>query len=130
ATVTGPAVTVTATHTPTSAPTSAGPGDLYTTPGHHNVNGRSWFTKCEPYSQTFRCRTDIWASQVQVVDGAPRWVHGWVFNNLTYLPIAKAVWGNNPLATDTAWTAADGRKWYTECGTATTGSNACRSYTW
>ncbi|MGD8216445.1 beta-N-acetylhexosaminidase [Aestuariimicrobium sp. Y1814] len=135
-TVTAPPTTATGepttspTSEPTSAPTSDGPVDLYTTPGYHNVNGREWFTECEPYSQTTRCRTDIWASQVRVVDGEPRWVHGWAFNNLTYLPLDRSVWGDNPLANNTAWTAEDGREWYTECDTATTGANGCRSHIW
>ena len=28
------------------------------------INGRTWFTTCEAYSQTERCRTDIWATTV------------------------------------------------------------------
>ncbi|GAB3821199.1 hypothetical protein GCM10028820_28980 [Tessaracoccus terricola] len=129
-----PTVTQTVTAKPTqpsqSAEPTAGPVDIYTTPGYHKVNGREWFTSCEPYSQTQRCRTDIWASQVKVVDGTAQWVHGWVFNNLTYLPIARSVWGDNPLAHNGAWTATDGRRWTTECDNATTGRNGCRSYVW
>ncbi|MBB1510606.1 hypothetical protein [Tessaracoccus sp. MC1756] len=128
----GRTVTVTATPTRTTS-TSAAPSvpvDVYTTPGHHAVNGREWFTRCEPYSQTTRCRTDIWAHQVKLVDNKPQWVGGWAFNNLTYLPMDRATWGGNPLANTGAWTSPDGRRWSTECGTATTGRNACRSFIW
>src|SRR5690606_32586815 len=130
-------VTATATGRPTTTPSvtvsarpTLTPVDVYTTPGKHDVNGREWFTTCEPYSQTFRCRTDIWASTVQLVDGRPTWVTGWAFNNLTYLPSDRGLWADNPLGRETAWTAADGRRWYTECDTATTGRNGCRSYIW
>lgn len=51
-----------------------------------------------------------------------------VFNNLTYLPMKRATWGSNPLANNVRWTAADGREWATECDTARTGRNGCRSY--
>ncbi len=40
-----------------------------------------------------------------------------------------AQWGSNPLANSGKFTSA-GRQWRTECDTATTGSNACRSYIW
>lgn len=52
----------------------------------------------------------------------------WAFNNLTYLPAERSLWGANPLANTGAWTASDGRRWRTECGTAATGRNGCRSY--
>ena len=55
---------------------------------------------------------------------------GWHFNNLTYLPkMTRAQWGSNPLANTGAFTSA-GRQWRTECDTAATGNNACRSYIW
>lgn len=38
-------------------------------------------------------------------------------------------WKNNPLGKAGTWTANDGRQWRTECDTAATGRNACRSYT-
>lgn len=127
-----------ATQQPSKSP-SAAPGkptlppgtDLYTTPGKHHVGGRDWFTKCEAYSQTFRCQTDIWATTV-LRDGAGyEQVTGWVFNNLTYLPMMTRVqWSDNPLGYKTAWTAADGRKWYTDCDSSVTGRNGCRSYVW
>ncbi|RMB62472.1 septal ring lytic transglycosylase RlpA family protein [Tessaracoccus antarcticus] len=47
---------------------------------------------------------------------------------MTYLPSGKAAWKNNPLATNKQWTAADGHRWKTECNTAATGKNGCRSY--
>ena len=100
-----------------------------TPPGLHNVNGRKWFTACEPYSQTVRCRTMIWATQVTQVGGVFRQSNGWVFNNLTYLPrMKRAEWGVNPLAVTGSWTSADGRRWRTECDTALTGRGGCRSF--
>ncbi len=120
--------------TPTSSPTTrptSGQTDLYSTPGHHNVNGRQWFTTCEPYSQTIRCRTSIWATQVTYRNGAyvPR--TAWYFNNLTYLPYMKrSQWLENPLGHAGQWTATDGRKWRTECDTPVSGGNGCRSWVW
>ncbi|NHB85411.1 hypothetical protein G7085_14435 [Tessaracoccus sp. HDW20] len=38
--------------------------------------------------------------------------------------------GGQPLGHTGAWTATDGRRWRTECDTAVTGRNGCRSYTW
>lgn len=125
------------TPTPTPTPTpSVKPGFTpsapYTLPGLHQVNGRTWFTKCEKYSQTDRCRTDIWASAV-VKDAQGRYTvtKGWVFNNMTYLPyMTRAQWAGNPLGYANTWTSTDGRKWATECDTASTGGNGCRSYMW
>lgn len=94
--------------------------NVYLTPGTHNVNGRLWKTSCEAYSQTKRCRTEIWSS-------------GWVFNNLTYAPSARVLWKGNPLGGNgvvgakVSWVSS-GRKWRTECDTAATGRNGCRSY--
>lgn len=118
---------------PSSTTSTEGPGqaDLYSTPGLHQVNGRQWSTKCEGYSQTMRCRTDIWATQVRYDKGRLVKENGWFFNNLTYLPQMKRdQWTGNPLASTGSWTAADGRKWRTECDTATTGGNGCRSSVW
>src|SRR5699024_9601422 len=99
----------------------------YTLPGNHLVSGRQWFTTCEKYSQTERCRTDIWATTVvKDANGAFKVTQGWAFNNLTYLPfMTRAAWGANPLANTGSWTAADGRQWRTECDTAATGRNGC-----
>ncbi|GAB3812183.1 hypothetical protein GCM10028820_04680 [Tessaracoccus terricola] len=109
----------------------AKPGDLYSTPGFHNVNGRWWYTECEPYSQTIRCTTEIWATSVKVEGGRFVQTNGWVFNNLTYLPhMTRAQWANNPLGVAGEWTAADGRRWKTECDTAQTGRDGCRSWAW
>lgn len=105
------------------------PQDIYTTPGYHNVNGRQWFTKCEPYSATSRCWTSIWSTQVTHKGGNTFHSEtGWFFNNLTYLPAKRSLWAGNPLGHTNTWTAADGRKWYTECDTPKTGGNGCRSY--
>ncbi len=125
--------TATATVTATSAstaPTTPGPVDVYSTPGFHNVNGRSWYTRCEPYSQTTRCYTEIWGTQVSKVGGTYVQKTGWVFNNLTYLASPRALWVGNPLGRNGAWTDANGTKWRTECDTALTGGNGCRSFMW
>ncbi|MHA7862262.1 S8 family serine peptidase [Tessaracoccus sp. Y36] len=119
--------------TPTKKPTTAAPKpevrDVYNTPGLHMVNGRQWFTACEPYSQTVRCRTMIMATTVTAKAGVFTQTNGWVFNNLTYLPrMTRAQWGTNPLARNGAWTSADGRRWRTECDTAATGRGGCRTY--
>ncbi len=103
------------------------PFDVYTTPGTHNYNGRVWNTTCEKYSQTTRCRTDIDATQVKVVGGKYVHVKGRAFNNLTYLPSPRSLWKDNPLGRKGAFTK-DGRKWKTDCDTAQTGRNGCRSY--
>lgn len=104
---------------------------VYTQPGDHLVNGRYWRTECEMYSTTVvRCSTDIWATSIVNYKGRYIAHNGWVFNNLTYLPSNRADWGDNPLATTGEWTAADGRKWRTECDTANTGRGGCRSWAW
>ncbi len=117
-----PTATVTATLPPTPL------DDLYSTPGYHTVNGRKWFTTCEKYSATSRCRTSIYATTVSHENGKFVLRNGWVFNNLTYLPSPRSLWKNNPLGSTGSWTATDGRKWRTECDTAVTGRNGCRSY--
>lgn len=104
--------------------------DIYVTPGYHDVNGRLWHTVCEPYSQTERCRTEIWATQSSLQGGKVVTETGWVFNNLTYKPSARSLWKSNPLGNNGEWTAVDGRHWRTECDTAKTGRNGCRSYTY
>lgn len=105
------------------------PVDVYTTPGTHHVNGRDWRTTCEPYSQTTRCETMIKATQVTQVNGRFVSKMDWTFNNLTYKESPRALWKGNPLGENKSWTAADGRKWRTECDTAATGRNGCRTYT-
>ncbi|RMB61570.1 M23 family metallopeptidase [Tessaracoccus antarcticus] len=108
--------------------------ELYTTPGQHTVGGRAWKTTCEPYSQTQRCRTDIWASQVTGSRGSFALQEGWGFNNLTYVESPRELWADNPLGNKNdvngGWTAADGRKWRTDCDSGATGRNGCRSYVW
>ncbi|SHJ42032.1 hypothetical protein SAMN02745244_02467 [Tessaracoccus bendigoensis DSM 12906] len=108
--------------------------DVYITPGTHTVNGRQWRTTCEPYSRTKRCNTEIQATVISQEGGRFVKRNGWAFNNLTYAASDRALWKGNPVGGygevggKTAWTAADGRKWRTECDTATTGRFGCRSY--
>lgn len=132
---TSDAVKVGETPSPTPSPTTKPPtmefvpSAPYTLPGFHEVGGRKWFTECEPYSQTTRCRTNIWATTVSIKDGKFVQSNGWAFNNLTYLPsMTRAQWAKNPLGVTGKWTAADGRQWRTECDTAATGQGGCRSY--
>ena len=118
-----------ATTPPVTTPTAPSyPGAIYTTPGYHTYNGRNWFTTCEPYSVTQRCRTLIQATTVTQVNGKFVQKQGWAFNNLTYLASKKSAWKGNPLARTGYWTAADGRQWRTECNTPATGGNGCRSF--
>ena len=50
---------------------------------------------------------------------------------MTYLPyMTRAQWASNPLGHTGSWTATDGRRWRTECDTALSGPNACRSFAW
>lgn len=108
--------------------------DVYVTEGYHEHNGRRWWTKCEPYSQIERCRTEIWASQIVLENGIYVNKQGWVFNNLTYTASSRSLWQVNPLGGNgvrggkVSWKAQDGRQWRTECDTALTGQNGCRSF--
>lgn len=107
------------------------PVDVYSTPGYHRVNGRDWRTKCEPYSQTIRCLTEIWATQATYSNGRYWQQTGWTFNNLTYLPLmTRRAWGTNPLANSSGGGVfiSGNRQWRTECDTAATGRGGCRSY--
>lgn len=101
--------------------------DLYSTPGYHDVNGRRWFTACEKYSATTRCRTSIFGTQVTQENGKFVSRNGWVFNNLTYLPSPRKLWKGNPLGNSGEYTI-NGRQWETECDTPVSGRNGCRSY--
>lgn len=118
------------------APAANAEIDVYTTPGQHMVNARKWRTNCETYSQTYRCFTYIWATQVTQVKGKFVPKTDWYFNNLTYASSPRSLWAGNPLAANgvvggtLTWTAADGRKWRTECDTAITGGGGCRSWIW
>jgi len=117
------------------------PGDpdfnVYTQPGVWRFNGRDWKTTCGQYSKTItRCRTEIHATQITYSNGRYTTSKGYVFNNLTYLPSPRDVWGSNPLGGygkvgfNKRWTATDGRLWRTECDTAASGRGGCRSYIW
>ncbi len=101
--------------------------NIYITPGEHLKNGRKWRTTCEPYSQTQRCQTEIWATTVEFNRGKIVKRTGWFFNNLTYKASMRALWKNNPLGNKGDYTI-NGRTWRTECDTANTGGNGCRSY--
>lgn len=104
--------------------------DVYITPGNHTVAGRQWRTACAKYSsQVTRCRAEIKAHQVKLVNGRYANTFGWVFNNLTYKAAPRAHWSNNNLGKTATWTE-NGRRWYTECDTPQTGFNGCRSYIW
>ncbi|MEO7587620.1 MAG: putative mucin/carbohydrate-binding domain-containing protein [Arachnia sp.] len=123
-----PTKSVAPTVAPTRAPSTPAPFDVYSTPGYHTVNGRQWFTSCEAYSKTQRRRTEIWGTTVVLLGGRFVTTSGWQFNNLTYLPSPRALWAGNPLGNTTTWTATDGRQWRTECDTALTGRNGCRTW--
>ncbi|MEO7587915.1 MAG: M14 family zinc carboxypeptidase [Arachnia sp.] len=104
--------------------------DVYTTPGVHQVNGRSWKTTCEAYSSAVeRCRSEIWGQRVLRIDNRWNVEEGWVFNNLTYRPSPRATWSGNPLATPGEHTVG-GRRWLTRCDDAWTGRGGCRSLIW
>lgn len=112
----------------TLTPSPARAVDIYVTPGTHHVNGRTWRTACSSYSTTVtRCRTEIIATTV--VSSAGRFVAttDWTFNNLTYRESPRDQWKGNPLATPGEHTV-NGRQWRTECDTALTGRNGCRSW--
>lgn len=108
-----------------------GPVDVYTQEGQHTINGREWRTSCEPYSQTIRCRTEIKAHTVEIMDGDYVKSYDWAFNNLTYVASPHALWKTNPLANANGRNGFElnGRQWKTECYTPATG-NACRAYIW
>ncbi len=102
--------------------------DIYVTPGTHNVNGRTWRTRCAPYSTTVdRCRTEIIATTVVASRGRFTATTDWTFNSLTYKASPRAQWAGNPLATPGEHTI-NGRLWRTECDTAVTGRHGCRSW--
>lgn len=115
---------------------STGPGtgkdgsnvDIYVTEGRWSKNNRQWATDCSKYSTSVdRCETKIWATQI-TRDGG-RYVNksGWYFNNLTYKPAPRSSYANNPLGYTGSW-VSEGRQWRTECDTALTGSNGCRTF--
>lgn len=110
-----------------AAPVAQAAVDVYLTPGTHTVNGRQWKTSCESYSQTKRCRTEIWASVVAQSGSGYKVSNGWQFNNLTYAPSDFSLWAENPLAVPGATWTEGTRKWRTECFTALTG-RGCRSW--
>ena len=128
-TIPGPTVTIKPSPAPSVTVKPTPPtGDLYETPGFHNVNGRKWMTTCEPYSETVRCWTYIWGTKVHNSGGRFVQVNGWNFNNLTYVAAPRSLWKGNRLAYTNEWTATDGRQWRTECETAVSGRNGCRSW--
>lgn len=107
--------------------------DVYTTPGKHQHNGRTWLTSCEKYSSVVdRCTTKIWGTTVLYdrKTGTFSENKAWIFNNLTYKKSRRSSWAPfNPLVTPGEH-ILDGRKWKTECDTSWTGSNGCRSQIW
>lgn len=120
---------------------STGPGtgqnganvDIYVTEGRWSKNGREWRTVCARYSQSERCTTEIWATQI--VRSGNSYVNktGWHHNNLTYKAMPRYLYDNNPLGAygkvgGSATWSSDGRQWSTECDTARTGRGGCRNY--
>lgn len=108
--------------------------DVYTTAGTHSFNGRQWRTRCEPYSATTRCFTDIWATTTTYTGGRFVTTQDWVFNNMTYLPSERSLWKDNPLGgygspgpKEFTWSSG-GREWRAECDTVATGRGGCRAY--
>lgn len=102
---------------------------VYDTPGVQKVNGRWWSTSCEKYSPNVdRCWTYIWGNKTVLSNGKYIVQKDWQFNNLTYLASKRLFWAKNPLANSGSWVAADGHKWRTECDTALTGRNGCRTF--
>ncbi|WP_147454046.1 hypothetical protein [Tessaracoccus antarcticus] len=94
--------------------------DVYTTEGIHYFNGNFWWTECEAYSSVVdRCRTHYAPGNGNA---------DFTFNNLTYLPSPRSLWTKNPLGVTGSWTANDGGRWRTECDTALTGRNGCRTW--
>lgn len=94
--------------------------DVYTTEGIHYFNRNFWWTECEPYSTVIdRCRTEYAPGNGNA---------DFVFNNLTYQPAPRGLWTTNPLGHTGSWSATDGAKWRTECDTALTGRNGCRTF--
>ena len=111
-----------------ATPVPAAALDVYVTPGTHQFNGRTWRTTCSSYTTTVdRCRTEIIATTVVASRGRFVATTDWTFNNLTYKASPRAQWAGNPLATPGEHTIA-GRRWRTECDTAVTGRNGCRSW--
>ncbi|RMB61927.1 M15 family metallopeptidase [Tessaracoccus antarcticus] len=93
----------------------------------YTSSGRQWREKCDTYSSTVvRCRTEIRATVASWNGRRFVTTTGWAFNNLLYKPSPRAQWVGNPLATPGEHTI-DGRRWKTECETAWTGRNGCRS---
>lgn len=104
---------------------------VYDTPGGHISGDRLWNTTCEKYSSNVvRCRTNIWATQVQYINGRYVRKTGWTFNNLSYLASPRASWTGNHLGRTNASWISGGKTWKTECDTAVTGKGGCRSYVW
>lgn len=107
--------------------------DVYSKDGVYALNNRLWRVACEPYSQTQRCRTEIWGTQVRTVSGRYQRVTGWAFNNLTYAPSERSLWSANLLGGFgkrgyQGEVTSAGRRWRVECDTAVSGGNGCRSY--
>lgn len=111
-----PSVTPTPSQSPTGKPSPTPtpkpgwqPSMPYTVPGTHTFNGRQWNTTCEDYSQTTRCRTDIWATTVVKTAFGFQAKQGWCFNNLTYLPyMSREQWKDKPPGSREQ---VDGRRW-------------------
>lgn len=109
-------------------PPAAAEDHPYTTPGTRTYGGRLWRTTCDAYSTNVRrCRAEIFASQIRLVNGTYQQVNEFLFNNLTYLPSDRQSWVGNPLATPGTH-LINGRWWQTRCFDEWTGPNGCRAF--
>lgn len=58
-------------------------GNPLTTPGEHTVDGRRWLTRCDDeWTGRGGCRSMIWSTRPNLVNGRIQNVSGWVFNNI------------------------------------------------
>lgn len=106
---------------------------VYTTAGKHTVEGRTWRTTCKAGSPSQRCRTEVWGSGNAMPSARLTSKESWVFHTETYLPADRAAWKDNPLGGNgetgysKEWKKGK-QQFKTECDTATSGKNACRTY--
>ncbi|MDO4784795.1 MAG: hypothetical protein Q3997_06905 [Propionibacteriaceae bacterium] len=106
---------------------------VYTTAGKHTVDGRTWRTTCKKDSPAQRCRTEVWGNSASASPQRLTSKQRWIFHTETYLPADRSAWKDNPLGGNgetgysKQWKKGK-RQFKTECDTATSGKNACRTY--